>query len=304
MELPRQKEAPKETKKERLEQLSGYIAEISSRINQEFSEKFGVENFLDGDATVNMRAYAGRAGWSQEDLEKDLSEIEKREIGFSNANNENVKAFYAQEYGAKNTDDVLRIWRKNKKKDKNSQFEMAATAILHKFLAEKFAVVRASTHDDYVNGMDNILVNKETGDVICAFDEVHDHKADSRRQEKEKKIEKIASRGGTTVKYGFQILNGKLVEKEIRNLPVFYFSIATQDLEDLIFKMKFDSDGDPAEIEQQVMKNFLAGLEEQKNSLGKLNLPSAVKSNLRRFGESLETMKKMAEKRRTKNAGV
>lgn len=286
----------KESKKERIKLLSMHMAEIAAWVNQEMKEHFGVDNFLTSEGSIDMAAYAGRQGWSRESLEQDLAEIKKREIGFSNANNENVKAFYAEEYGAQSTEGILRIWRDNKKKEKNSQFEIATTAVLHKMFSEDFVVVRASTYDDY-EGVDNILVNKKTGDVVCAFDEVHESKINSRRADKEKKVEKIAEQGGISIKYGLQILKGKLVEKEIRNLPVFYLGISTEDLEKLLSQMNFSLNEGLAGIEYEIIQNFLSSLEEQKNNLEKLNLLGDVRNNLVKFRNSLSQMKDVFKKK-------
>ncbi len=73
----------------------------------------------------------------------------------------------------KKVKELEKKWHKEEKeKNFGELWEKAKTVILNKIIGTEFIVVRASKHDDYENGVDNIIINKETGNVVCAFDEV------------------------------------------------------------------------------------------------------------------------------------
>ena len=67
---------------------------------------------------------------------------------------------------------------------KGEQLEMLACAILAKNLGEEFIVVRASRHDDRFSNVDTIILDKQTGDLVCAFDEVGAHQVQYMKRNK------------------------------------------------------------------------------------------------------------------------
>jgi hypothetical protein len=113
----------------------------------------------------------------------------------------------------------------NKEKT-GEQLEMLKTALFDKFLGDKIFVLRSSKYDDYYNGIDNILIDKKTGEMVCAFDEVafNDRSQDERLQEKKKDIyEKNVNCSGK-LDYGFKFKNNsqEIQPSIIENIPVFY----------------------------------------------------------------------------------
>jgi len=52
------------------------------------------------------------------------------------------------------------------------KMEKLKTVIFYKFLKDGFYVTRSSRYDDIKNGIDNIILDKKTGNIICALDEV------------------------------------------------------------------------------------------------------------------------------------
>lgn len=49
--------------------------------------------------------------------------------------------------------------------------EIATTLLFDKVLNKDFIIVRASTYDDYENGADHLIIDKQSGAVICGLDE-------------------------------------------------------------------------------------------------------------------------------------
>ncbi len=104
---------------------------------------------------------------------------------------------------------------------------MAITALLHKILKENFLVVRTSTFDDYKNGIDNLILDKRTGAIICTFNEVLENEGGRERGESKKvqKVKKSAALGGNKAKYAITLKDGKIIRSSIKNIPVFIWQL-------------------------------------------------------------------------------
>jgi len=85
-----------------------------------------------------------------------------------------------------------------------TQFEILKTALFHKKLKGQFIVVRASRFDDILNGVDNVLVDRRTGKVVCAFDEVSDN-VDIDYRRKRAKLDNQNTSEGAQLKYGLSL---------------------------------------------------------------------------------------------------
>jgi len=270
------------------EKLRGLVADIAKEINGAAEWDYGMPGLVDAHGAIRMEGFGGTSGFSDERIEKDKKEIYEREVEWSGARDEHIREFYAAQYGARTEEDVVRIHRENKEKEKNGQMEMFVAALFHKMLKGDFIIARASAYDDYLHGIDTVMVNVKTGDVVCAFDEVHDHKASNRAAEKEEKIKKKARRGGSTLSYGIAMEEGRLVRKEIRNLPVFFLSLSTSDLESALAYMNYGAAASAKEVE--LFAAFLESLTRQREMLLAEPVPAPVRANLARFESSLKMM--------------
>lgn len=105
------------------------------------------------------------------------------------------------------------------------QLEMLKTVIFHKFLGKDFHTLRTSTYDDYRNGVDNLIIEKETGNIVGAFDEVLDSPIGERSEEKKEKIFKRNRDKGGLIRYAFKVVNDGSVRLErSRNLRENYLT--------------------------------------------------------------------------------
>ncbi|MCX6782026.1 MAG: hypothetical protein NTW66_02840 [Candidatus Magasanikbacteria bacterium] len=288
--VPLSRLKPREKMKSRenpTEKLTVMMRQISERVNKEALAKYGLRDFLHSDGSLNMAGYANEL-YSTEDIESDKNRVRDMEIEFSRAKISQVQAFYREKYGAKTQEEIVGHWRKEKIQNKNGQMEMAVTGLLHKILKDDFLVVRASAYDDYKNGVDNIILNKRTGEAICAFDEVHEGGAGERTGEKMEKIKKVASRGGARVRYGIKLEEGKLKRAEMATLPVFYLGLKSAELENLLAKMDFNPDSAVTPAEYDVFAKLTASLKEQKQILDGTDVPPAVRNKLETFESLLE----------------
>ncbi len=251
----------KEREKEGIEKLREILAEISDNL-----EKEGVP--VDVDCRIDMPAFNDIYGKEVErDLgreeEKIMEEEEKTTIG--EAMDERVKR-------------------------DGEKLEMLKTVIFNKFLGRDFIVVRSSLYDDRRNGIDNIILEKETGNLVCAFDEVaaiKTQKLDEKiRQTREKNRE-----GGGVLKYGISLEKGKIIKKALGELPVFYLTLSRERIEEGIKRLSIFSES-PSLEEKLIFRFFIESLSSQ---IPYLNLESDLSANLRkrltRFEAVLQRLK-------------
>jgi hypothetical protein len=109
------------------------------------------------------------------------------------------------------------------------QLEMLIHAIMHKNLGSRFIVARSSQHDDIHNKVDTVLFDRETGNPICAFDEVGDTKGRVFEDKQTAVRDRNVSKGGVTMKYGLTVKGAgdekKIVPGAVHNIPIFYVAL-------------------------------------------------------------------------------
>ncbi len=180
-------------------------------------------------------------------------------------------------------------WRSDTEKNPSTLTEMALTVLLHKFLKEYFIVARASDYDDYNHGVDQVLIYKSTGEVLCGFDEVLGNRGDDGGLKKSSKLESIMAKGGARIKYGAKMQDGKLVRAEIKNIPAFYMSLSKGELRELLESLKNNPASKNA-VEEKIFLKLLSSLESQAsgqnlNSDLKLKTQSAIEKMRACFNE-------------------
>lgn len=163
--------------------------------------------------------------------------------------------------------------------------ELAVTVLLQKLLPERFIVVRASNYDDYNNGVDQLILDRQTGDVICGIDEVIDRSDFNGPSKKELKIKTKMEQGGFKVKYGARCKGDKLSLESLRDVPAFYLSLNKSDLIKLSSCLEGD-DNDP--VEQALFVRLKESLLLQVKSYEKLSLSKPLQENIKRFQFFLE----------------
>lgn len=290
---------PAETFKgpEKIQNLDVLMAQITQAENAKFGP------VLNADCSVNMDNFAGMSGY---DVEADKKEIGAKEAEWSDANttNENRLAYFS-DLGLNTPEARLAYWKNKKEGSENEKLEKAVVVLFHKILRSEFLVVRASTHDDYANGIDTIIVDSKTQKVVGAFDEVKGEEIFKRNRDKKERVRKIAKEGGAKLKYGVNLEKDpqsggqKLVKKEIRNLPLFLVSLTKEELRGMLGGMNYQLESKVSEAELKVFNQLTASFEEQIKMLEseKENIPAAVFANIRIFKESLGRMKKLGEQK-------
>lgn len=186
----------------------------------------------------------------------------------------------------------LETWRADRTKNDSNIAEMAVTLILHKFLHDNFIIARASKYDDYNHGVDNVIIDKLTGSVICGFDEVIG--LDEERDGSEKKMKKVKNNlehGGTAIKYGATVVDGKIVRQSFKNIPTFYLALSKPELNQLL--MDLQKNDDKSEVATRIFEKLIESLEQQYAVFKELDISNNVRNNLEKFADSLSTIKQL-----------
>jgi len=218
-----------------LPNLKKLLSEQAEEINQDFAD------FLDSEGKINIVGA---------DAEAHKYLVKTQEEAFS------------QETGKSVSD-----WQRDKEKNSANLTEMALTVMLHKFLKEYFIVARSSSFDDYNHGVDQVLVYKPTGEVVCGIDEVIVNPSDKDGASKKvSKLENIMKRGGARIQYGAKLQDGNLVRAEVRNIPAFYMSLSKAELGELLESLKNDKTNTSL-VEEKIFLRLIDSLEEQVKGL-------------------------------------
>jgi hypothetical protein len=157
------------------------------------------------------------------------------------------------------------------------KLEMLAYAIFAKNLGEQFIVARTSPHDDRVNKIDTLLLDSQTGNLVCAFDEVGDTSGPI-YEKKQALVQERNLKGGTSLKYGLGIdeRNGekRAVLSSATNVPIFYVALPKDRIEKGIKEFMPDMQ-QQSDFEEKLFAYFMATLSAQVKGLelysGRLN---------------------------------
>lgn len=261
-------EAAKAEGRNNIEKIEHFIEELSLRYQ---NENIPVGN----DGRIDMESYADM----YPDLEKDL---------------ERNKMWEDE-------------WKKNgsnpdRRRTDGERLEMLAHAIFAKNLGDRFIVARSSPHDDWVNKVDTVVLDRETGNLICAFDEVGDISGPN-YEKKQRIVQEHNLKGGASLKYGIGIdeKDGRknVVMSFEDNIPIFYVALPKDHIDEGISKFVPDATIQ-SDFEKQLFTYFVSTLSAQANGLelyrGRLN--PALKTKLTAFKKVLADLSLKQEKRK------
>jgi hypothetical protein len=147
------------------------------------------------------------------------------------------------------------------------KLEVLKTVIFNKFLEEDFVVSRSSEYDDMINGVDNIIADRNSGNVVCAFDEVSLIKGGDFEAKKIKILMKNSRESGATLKYGFSIKRDKdgkqnITLGEIPHLPMFCLSLPENLIEEGVEKTAVEGQENES-FQKNLFSYFRSSLENQ-----------------------------------------
>jgi len=258
----------KEEEEVRAKKVRSLIEGIAERLAEE-----GIP--VTEDCRIDTSAFLGV--YSQETIQKDEEEVKKAERKwYKGASPEEIK--------------------KKKEMETGEQFEKLKTVVFDNSLGGDFLVVRASSYDDIKNGVDNVILERKTGNLVCAFDEVGETSGEAYERKRQKITERNEMENGGRLKYGIGTTEeGNLILTEVKNLPIFYLALPKEFIKKGIDNLS--DKGEQGEFEKKLFLNvFCASLERQlKELLGKRKLNPQLKKRALRFREVLDKIKRQRE---------
>ena len=293
------------------EKLAQVLKQLATEINAEFSLTLSGP-LLKEDGSIDMEGFQTKKGGpyrktrdprnpsrpGAESIAEDKEYIKEREIEWSDAKNTKVQQYYLTEYGDGSVDGVVAQFRRNRLESHGVQLEMAITVLLHKILKSEFLVLRTAPLDDYKNGVDTLIVDRKTGNVVCSFDEVNDREGGGRYEEKIAAIKLNARQGGSRIKYGVTFKESKgaptLQRTDLHFIPSFYLALSLSELQELLAGMNYDISQPPTPVELKIFDRLLSTLESQRCLLRDEPTRPEFKLQLEEFYESLRRMRALA----------
>jgi len=289
-------ERPPETSVERKEhppeKLDELLRTIALRENEAIASTFGVERFLDDSCAIRTECFGNEGGKVYDDasIREDGQYVDAKEREWAGWWNETVRKEVYEKNGITSEEEAVKDWKGRKEHHASAQFEKVVTVILHKMLGDDFLVLRASAYDDYKNGIDNLIVNKATGDVVCAFDELNYSERDTERQAKKiARVKERAMRGGSEAKYGASVEEGKLIMERIRHVPLFFLSLPETSLRDIMKEMDYSPDS-VSPVERKAFEGLMRCLKDQIGMLAGEKVHPEVEKRIQRFEETLKAI--------------
>ncbi|MFA4890266.1 MAG: hypothetical protein WC587_01360 [Candidatus Paceibacterota bacterium] len=176
-----------------------------------------------------------------------------------------------------------------KQKTNGEKLEMLIVVLFSKFLKDKFIVARSSRYDDIENGVDTIILERETGKLVCALDEV----ADTEGKQYHDKVEKITKKNkkGSKLKYGLKMENGKLSKGAVEGAPIFYIALSERHLNEGIKNLSLSLE-EKSDYEKNLFRYFTSSLQSQYDSLVlEKHVDQLIKSRVETFKEVLDKFK-------------
>ena len=177
------------------------------------------------------------------------------------------------------------------KKD-GEQFEILKTIIFNKFLSRNFLVVRASLYDDIRNKVDNVILDKDTGSLVCAVDEVASISGKEFEDKKQRVLARNTKEGGGKLKYGLRTENGKIKLEKTEHFPLFYLALPPDRIKEAINKMEPTFD-EKTDYEKRLFSYFLSSINSQIKAL-KLypHLDQTLKTSISFFESAFQKFEK------------
>ncbi len=255
---PERKIEAKILKEENVEKLRRLLEKQLTEIKKRIPE---LEDFIDNSCRIEPGIFSKI--YSKEVIEKDIKDTEDKEIKFyfesflrtnkpfvisintlrGFLNDESIRKIdkavisrFIEELrkmgeGAKEIrEKLLEKAREEKLKTKGEQLEMFKTLMFNEFLGSDYCSLRTSSYDDIKNGIDNIILDLKTGEIICAIDETGDV-GELELSEKRNNIRhKNYSGKGGELKYGIIIKEREISLGKIFQIPILYLPLSIKDL--------------------------------------------------------------------------
>jgi hypothetical protein len=154
--------------------------------------------------------------------------------------------------------------------------EITKTFLFNKYLQKDFITIRSSFYDDYINQIDNVIIDRNSGKVVCAIDETSAMQGNIYEEKRERILEKNR-RGGVRLKYGVSLKDNNPTLGDFEGLLYLYLPLEKKYLLQLVKDINIDLDpSKTSEIEVGVLIYFLTIIQQQ---ISILRIDNKIKSD-------------------------
>ena len=241
------------------------VQSVSNEINESLKLKL-----LADTGSVSRKNY----GFSKEELKVHDDYIDMKDDKF-------IRNNYDLPADAEISKEMKMKWEQEQENRISEIMEMVTMIILHKVLKDEFIICRAAKYDDY-HGVDNIIVHKATGAVLCAFDDVREAGANTEKTKLDY-VKEAASKGGQKITYGFTTENGEIVKKTIFGVPKLCLGFSNELLAKAIRVVNTKDLNSVSEGEREVYSSIISSL------TGQIPMLKELGSQHKTFMHNLET---------------
>ncbi|MCA9364871.1 MAG: hypothetical protein KC736_03195 [Candidatus Moranbacteria bacterium] len=255
------------------ERLCKMSQEVNERVLSNLFDRRKIASIVDNECRIIPRSYLKKNGgpYGKEvdgDIRGDELSVHNYEFSFSGAREEWAR----KHYGTYDEDEIVSRWKNAELLCDDMLAETATALILHRFLFDRYVVVRSCAYDDYENGVDMLIVDTQTDTVVCAFDEVVDHVDGELYQKKVRRSkERLIKQGGMRIKYGLQTVvdsdsGAQFVRGSLPHVPGLCVSQTRQELH-TFFRSLSDGKTEPSSSEVLYFRSIVDRLSVQVESL-------------------------------------
>jgi hypothetical protein len=278
----------KKEAKDKLDQMLYEISEINNTEVALVDNQGAPIPITDKKNRIEMRSFYTKVGgpYSKTQASKrtqDLQLIKNLEKDFAHVDDFEDK------------DARLEEWKEKRALEDARLAESVATIILHKALGPNYLVMKSSVYDDYVNGVDTIVFDKYTGEIVCAFDEIFDSKALLGKKRYDEKIVQVAKAGGDTggvnIKYGLtaDVVSEQYIRTGVQDIPLICLEINRDNLHKLL--KQYNISNNQTDIELEILRKIVEDIQEQKDEI----LEKSKKYKIHRDLEEIDKLVKQLQ---------
>lgn len=255
-----------------LENLRSLTTEIATKENEEFDLPLDSQT-----GRLDMEEYVKRGVYTPENVNGDkdtLRQLERKWLDKITPNNKKECI---------------------EKEINGEKIELLTMTTLYKFFKNKFLITRSARYDDVDNGVDTVIFNKDTGNVVCTLDEsgiLFGHYAERKRLRVLDKNEK----GGARLKYGLMLTEDSegqnhIKGSQVKNIPVFDLLMDSAELNKHLPEVSHDLT-QICDFEKILFVYFMKTINSQVNKMQDpvLNIPSEVKHSAQGFKSEIENL--------------
>lgn len=265
-----------ETESEQKEKPSEQLTKLLEKISDDL-EKEGLP--IDKKARIDSKFF--EKVYSQKEIEGDQKKIEELEKQwYKNKNPQQIETEKEHQIGEK--------------------LEATKTVILNKFMGDRFYVMRTNRYDDVFNKVDNVIMDKKNGEIVCAFDEVADIK-DKRFYEKRDKV-LARNQKGVQLKYGLKMENQEILPSPVKKLPIFYIALPQKYLDKCLNALIPNLDT-KTEEEKMFFNYTLMVIDHEIQTLNKSDweIDDSVLEKIENFSQTIKNYEKINDLKKPKN---